>query len=105
MEQKCSAATCTTILFKRAEKTSDLLEPRYFNICFSETYQPMEHPMDKQRIEGGAKKVTGTIKEKVGQMVGDRHTEAEGRAEKTEGRIRSAVGQAKDAARELVGKK
>lgn len=72
---------------------------------FFRNIEAMEYSMDKQRIEGGAKKVTGTIKEKVGQMVGDRHTEAEGRAEKTEGRVRSAVGQAKDAARELVGKK
>ncbi|MBV9827685.1 MAG: CsbD family protein [Alphaproteobacteria bacterium] len=61
--------------------------------------------MDNQRIEGGVKKVTGTIKEKVGQATGDRQTEAEGTAEKTEGTIRSAVGKVKDAARELVGKK
>ena len=61
--------------------------------------------MDKQRIEGGVKKVTGTIKEKAGQVLGDRHIEAEGRAEKAEGHVRSAVGKAKDAARELVGKK
>ena len=61
--------------------------------------------MDKQRIEGGVKKATGTIKEKAGQALGDRHTEAEGKAEKAEGRVRSAVGQVKDAARELAGKK
>jgi uncharacterized protein YjbJ (UPF0337 family) len=61
--------------------------------------------MDKQRIEGGLKKATGTIKEKVGQMTGDRDTEAEGTAEKTEGKVRSAVGHAKDAVREIVGKK
>jgi uncharacterized protein YjbJ (UPF0337 family) len=61
--------------------------------------------MDKQRIIGGAKKVTGKIKEKVGRMTGDRQTEAEGSVEKAEGRVRSAVGHAKDAARELVHKK
>ena len=60
--------------------------------------------MDKQRIEGGAKKVTGTIKEKVGQLTGDRETEAEGTAEKVEGRGRSAVGKVKDAVRDIVGK-
>ena len=61
--------------------------------------------MDKQRIEGGLRKATGTIKEKVGQMTGDRDTEAEGKAEKAEGKVRSAVGHAKDAVREIVGKK
>ena len=48
--------------------------------------------MDKERIKGGAQKVTGTIKEKVGQLTGDRQTEAEGVAEKAEGHVRSAVG-------------
>jgi uncharacterized protein YjbJ (UPF0337 family) len=61
--------------------------------------------MDKERVKGGLKKTTGKVKEKVGQLVGDRHTEAEGRAEQAEGRVRSAVGHAKDAAREMVGKK
>ncbi len=61
--------------------------------------------MDKERIKGGVEKATGKIKEKAGQMMGDRHTEAEGQAEQAEGRVRSAVGHAKDAAREIVGKK
>ncbi|HEX3863241.1 MAG TPA: CsbD family protein [Stellaceae bacterium] len=61
--------------------------------------------MDKERIEGGIKKATGAVKEKVGQAVGNRHLESEGAAEKTEGRVRSAVGKAKDAVREIVGKK
>jgi uncharacterized protein YjbJ (UPF0337 family) len=60
--------------------------------------------VDKQRIEGGVKKVTGAIKEKVGQATGDRDTEAEGTAEKAEGHVRGAVGKAKDAVREVVGK-
>ena len=61
--------------------------------------------MDKQRIEGSVKKATGSVKEKVGQLTGDRHTEAEGAAEKAEGRVRSGIGKAKDAAREFIGKK
>jgi uncharacterized protein YjbJ (UPF0337 family) len=60
--------------------------------------------MDKQRIEGGLKKVTGTIKEKAGQMTGDRDLEAEGKMDKAEGKVRSAVGHAKDAAKEIIGK-
>lgn len=58
--------------------------------------------MDRQRIEGGLKKATGTIKEKAGQAIGNRHLESQGKAEKTEGRIRSGVGKAMDAVREVV---
>lgn len=61
--------------------------------------------MDKERIKGGIEKATGTVKEKVGQMTGDRDMEAEGKADKAEGRVRSAVGHAKDAVREIAGKK
>src|SRR5438045_1504167 len=42
--------------------------------------------MDKQRMEGGLKKATGTVKEKAGQMTGDRDLEAEGKVDKGEGR-------------------
>jgi uncharacterized protein YjbJ (UPF0337 family) len=60
--------------------------------------------MDRQRIEGGLKKATGSIKEQAGKAVGDRHLEKEGKAEKTEGHIRSGVGKAMDAIREVVEK-
>ena len=52
--------------------------------------------MDRQRIEGGLKKATGTIKEQAGKAIGDRHLETEGKVEKTEGRLRSGVGKAMD---------
>ena len=58
--------------------------------------------MDRQRIEGGVKKATGTIKEKAGEAIGSRRLESEGKSEKTEGRIRSGVGKAMDAVREVV---
>jgi len=61
--------------------------------------------MDKERIKGGIEKATGTVKEKIGQMTGDRDMEAEGLADKAEGRARSTVGHIKDAAREIIGKK
>ena len=60
--------------------------------------------MDKQRMEGGLKKATGTIKEKAGQITGDRDLEAEGKMDKAEGKVRSAVGHVKDAAKEIIGK-
>ena len=58
--------------------------------------------MDRQRIEGGLKTATGTIKEQAGKAIGDRHLETEGKAEKTEGRLRSGVGKAMDAVRDVV---
>jgi len=58
--------------------------------------------MDRQRIVGGLKKTTGTIKEKAGDALGNRHLETEGKTEKTEGQIRSGVGKAMDAVREVV---
>ena len=61
--------------------------------------------MDSERIKGGVKKATGTVKEKLGQVTGDRDMEAEGAADKAEGRARSTVGHLKDAAREVIGKK
>jgi uncharacterized protein YjbJ (UPF0337 family) len=61
--------------------------------------------MDKERIAGGVKKATGGIKKAVGKATGDRRLEAEGRADKAEGHVRSAIGKAKDATRELVGKR
>ena len=61
--------------------------------------------MDKERIAGGVKKATGAVKKAVGKATGNRQLEAKGRAEKAEGHLRSAVGKAKDAARELVGRR
>ena len=48
--------------------------------------------MDRQRMKGGLKKATGTVKEKIGRAMGDRRLEAEGKAERAEGRVRSAFG-------------
>lgn len=60
--------------------------------------------MDKDRIEGAAKQVKGSVKEAFGKVTGDKKTQAEGIAEKAEGKVQNAVGGAKDAAREAVKK-
>ena len=60
--------------------------------------------MDKDRLAGGIKKAAGT-KEKAGRALGDTQTEAEGRGDQAEGRIQSGIGHAKDAVREIAGKK
>ncbi len=60
--------------------------------------------MDRQRIEGGLRKASGTVTDKAGKATCDRNLEAEGKAEKAEGSVRSGLGKAKDAARDLFKK-
>jgi uncharacterized protein YjbJ (UPF0337 family) len=56
--------------------------------------------MDKDRVEGIGKQAKGAVKETAGKIVGDRKTEAEGKAEKAEGKVQNAFGSAKDALKE-----
>ena len=60
--------------------------------------------MDKDRVEGIGKKVTGSIKEAAGKITGDTKTQAEGSAEKTAGKAQNAVGGAKDSVRDALKK-
>ncbi len=60
--------------------------------------------MDKDRIDGAAKQVKGSIKEAVGKVTGDSKTQAEGVAEKAAGKLQNSVGGVKDAARDAVKK-
>ncbi len=55
--------------------------------------------MDKDRIEGAAKKAKGSVKEGLGKATGDAKLQAEGKADKAEGKIQNAVGGVKDAVR------
>ena len=56
--------------------------------------------MDKDRVEGIGKQAKGAVKETAGKVVGDRKTEAEGKAEKAEGKVQNTIGSAKDALKE-----
>jgi uncharacterized protein YjbJ (UPF0337 family) len=60
--------------------------------------------MDKNRVEGAAKQVTGSVKETFGKVTGNKTTEAEGAAEKMVGKVQSKVGQAADAVRDVFKK-
>jgi uncharacterized protein YjbJ (UPF0337 family) len=60
--------------------------------------------VDKNRIEGAAKQVKGSIKEAVGKVTGDAKLQTEGQIEKTEGKVQSHVGVAKDAVRDALKK-
>ncbi len=56
--------------------------------------------MDKDRIEGAAHQVKGSVKEAAGKLTGDSKLEAEGKAEKAAGKVQNAVGGIKDTVRE-----
>jgi len=58
--------------------------------------------MDKDRVEGIARQVKGTVKEAAGKVTGDAKLEAEGKADKVAGKVQNAVGGAKDAIRKAV---
>jgi uncharacterized protein YjbJ (UPF0337 family) len=60
--------------------------------------------VDKDRIKGSFKQFSGGVKEAAGKLLGDKKTEAEGKAEKTEGEIQNAVGSLKDTVRDAVKK-
>ena len=58
--------------------------------------------LDKDRLEGIGKKVTGSVKEAVGKVTGDTKLQAEGTADKAGGTAQNAVGGAKDAVRDSI---
>jgi uncharacterized protein YjbJ (UPF0337 family) len=57
--------------------------------------------MDKDRIAGAAKTVSGKLKETVGEIVGDQKTVAEGQTEQKVGKVQNAVGGLKDTLRDV----
>jgi uncharacterized protein YjbJ (UPF0337 family) len=61
--------------------------------------------MDKDRIDGAAKRAGGAIKEVAGKALGDKKMESEGAAKKAEGEVQNAVGGVKDKIREIAGEK
>ncbi|WOB26540.1 MULTISPECIES: CsbD family protein [Xanthomonas] len=55
--------------------------------------------MDKNRIEGTAKQIKGSVKEAVGRVTGDKSTELEGAAEKNIGKVQAMAGEVADKVR------
>jgi uncharacterized protein YjbJ (UPF0337 family) len=60
--------------------------------------------MDKNRIAGSTKELTGAAKEAVGKIVGDAKLQSDGKTEKAVGKIQNAVGGVNDAVRDAVKK-
>lgn len=58
--------------------------------------------MDRNRVEGAAKQVKGSVKEALGKLTGNRTTQVKGAAEKLAGKVQSKVGEAADAVRNRV---
>ncbi|WP_428487499.1 CsbD family protein [Rhodopila sp.] len=56
--------------------------------------------MDKDRLKGAGRQVSGSIKEAVGKVTGNTETQAEGTEEKLAGKAQNAVGGAKDTVRD-----
>ncbi|MCS3748310.1 uncharacterized protein YjbJ (UPF0337 family) [Xanthomonas arboricola] len=56
--------------------------------------------MDKNRIEGTAKQVKGSVKEAIGRVTGDKSTELEGTAEKNVGKVQRKAGEVADKVRD-----
>lgn len=60
--------------------------------------------MDKDRIEGKATELKGSIKEAVGKITGSENLQAEGKADKLAGKAQAKVGEAKDAVKDALKK-
>ena len=58
--------------------------------------------MNKDEIKGKAEKAKGYVKEKAGQVTGDRELEAEGAADRTAGKAQETVGKARRKVGEAV---
>jgi uncharacterized protein YjbJ (UPF0337 family) len=60
--------------------------------------------MDKNRIAGSTKEVTGAAKEAVGKVIGDAKLQSDGKTEKAVGKIQNAVGGVNDAVKDALKK-
>lgn len=58
--------------------------------------------MDENRITGAAKEFGGKVQGAAGDLVGDRETQARGRANEAEGTAENLYGQAKDTVRDVA---
>jgi uncharacterized protein YjbJ (UPF0337 family) len=55
--------------------------------------------MNKDRVEGKIKDVTGRVERQAGEWTGDPKTQAKGAAKQVEGKVQNAVGKVEDAAK------
>ena len=60
--------------------------------------------MNDDQVKGRANQVKGTIKEKTGQVTGNRDLEDEGATDKASGKVQSGVGDAKEEVKDAIDK-
>lgn len=60
--------------------------------------------MDKNRILGSIKEVTGAAKEAIGKAIGDAKLQSDGKTDKAVGKIQNAVGGLNDTISDAVKK-
>jgi uncharacterized protein YjbJ (UPF0337 family) len=60
--------------------------------------------MNDDQVKGRADEVKGNIKEKTGQVIGNRDLEEEGTVDKTSGKVQSGVGDAKEKVKDAIDK-
>jgi uncharacterized protein YjbJ (UPF0337 family) len=58
--------------------------------------------MDNDRIKGKTDEITGKVKSKIGEMTGDRETQAEGIGQQIKGKAQNTFGKVKDEGRASV---
>jgi uncharacterized protein YjbJ (UPF0337 family) len=58
--------------------------------------------MDNDRIKGKTDEIAGKVKSKIGEMTGDRETQAEGIGQQIKGKVQNAFGKVKDEGRASV---
>jgi uncharacterized protein YjbJ (UPF0337 family) len=56
--------------------------------------------MDKDRVKGATKEVTGKAKTKAGKILGDEKLTNEGRADRLKGKVQNSIGGLKDEIRD-----
>jgi uncharacterized protein YjbJ (UPF0337 family) len=60
--------------------------------------------MNDDQVKGRAEQVKGTVKEKAGQVIGNRKLEDEGTADKAAGKVQSGYGDAKEKVKDAIDK-
>lgn len=58
--------------------------------------------VDADRTEGSVKQMGGSVKEGVGNLLGDEKMKREGQADKAEGKVQNAWGSVKDSVRDAL---
>jgi uncharacterized protein YjbJ (UPF0337 family) len=71
----------------------------YFGYARNRTHTTSSMGVDRDRVAGSAEQAKGSVKEGVGNVLGDAKLQAEGRADQADGKAQNTVGGIKDTLR------